>query len=132
MNTIKIQDINSAGIIAQAKIDGINEIKYLGTYEHPDHLGSSDWTIRLYDFNGVKVADTNGDPVWEESCPNTWRELMQAYGIISRTFQVYCDNSLDGCWGSEHAKFSNLEDAEAAVESLQETYPDCQWTICEE
>jgi len=51
---------------------------------------------------------------------------------ITRNFQIYCDNSLDGCWGSEHAKFNNLEEAESAVESLQETYPDCQWTICEE
>ena len=134
--TIKIQDINSAGITAQAKIDGITELTHLGTYEHPDHPGSNDWTIRVYDFGGVKVADTNGDPVWQENCPNAWRHLMQSYGIIPRSFQIYCDRgngpTLEGCWGSEHARFSDLAEAQAAAESLQGTYPDCQWTICEE
>jgi hypothetical protein len=76
---IKIEDINSAGIKAQAKIDGITEITLLGAFDHPDHQGSNDWSIRIYDFGGVKVADTNGDPVWEESDPSAWVDMMEEY-----------------------------------------------------
>lgn len=76
---ISIEDINSAGIKAQAKIDGIKEITLLGTFDHPDHQGSNDWRIRIYDFGGVKVADTNGDPVWEESDPSAWASMMEEY-----------------------------------------------------
>jgi hypothetical protein len=86
---ISIQDINSAGITAQAKIDGITEVTLLGTYDHPDHPGSNDWRIRIYDFGGVKVADTNGDPVWEETCPTKWLELMKDYEVIPRHYQTY-------------------------------------------
>jgi hypothetical protein len=76
---ISIEDINSAGIKAQAKIDGIKEITLLGTFDHPDHQSSNDWRIRIYDFGGVKVADTNGDPVWEESDPSAWADMMEEY-----------------------------------------------------
>jgi len=76
---IKIEDINSAGIQAQAKIDGINEITLLGTFDHPDHQGSNDWRIRIYAFGGVKVADTNGGPVWEESDLSAWADMMEEY-----------------------------------------------------
>ena len=76
---IKIKNINSAGIQAQAKIDGITEVTLLGTFHHPDHESSNDWIIRVYDFGGVKVADTNGDPVWEESDPTAWAEMMKEY-----------------------------------------------------
>jgi hypothetical protein len=133
---ISINDINSAGITAQAKIDGITEVTLLGTHDHPDHPGSNDWRIRIYDFGGVKVADTNGDPVWEENCPNTWLELMKNYEVIPRHYQIYCDRgnglTLDGCWGSENANFHNLSDAKDAVKHLEENYPDCTWTIVEE
>ena len=81
---IKIEDINSAGIQAQAKIDGVTEMILLGTFDHPEHPGSNDWRIRIYDFAGVKVADTNGDPVWEESDPTAWAEMMEAYEVATR------------------------------------------------
>ena len=133
---ISIQDINSAGITAQAKIDGITEVTLLGTYDHPDRPGSNDGRIRIYDFGGVKVADTNGDPVWEETCPATWLEMMKEYEVIPRHYQIYCDRgngpTLDGCWDSENGSFDNLSEAEDAVTHLKETYPDCTWTIVEE
>ena len=76
---IKIENINSAGIQAQAKINGITEVTHLGTFDHPDHPGSNDWQIRVFDFGGVKVADTNADPVWEESDPTAWADMMEEY-----------------------------------------------------
>lgn len=76
---IKIEDINSAGIQAQARKDGLKEVTILGTFDHPDHENSNDWRIRVYDFGGVKVADTNGDPVWAESDPEAWAEMMETY-----------------------------------------------------
>lgn len=51
-------------------------------------------------------------------------------------FQIYCDRGngpeLDGCWGSEHAKFSTEEDAQEAIDGengLAENYPDVEWLI---
>jgi len=53
-----------------------------------------------------------------------------------KTYQIYCDrgngNELDGCWGSEHARFDNREDAQSAAEELAEMYPDCEWNVVEE
>jgi len=53
-----------------------------------------------------------------------------------KTYQIYCDrgngNELDGCWGSEHARFDNREDAEEAAKDLEASYPDCAWNVVEE
>jgi hypothetical protein len=53
-----------------------------------------------------------------------------------KTYQIYCDrgdgNELDGCWGSEDARFDTREAAEEAAKSLTEMYPDCEWNVEEE
>ena len=52
------------------------------------------------------------------------------------TFQIYCDrgngNTLDGCWGSEHARFATRDDADEAAKCLAENYPECEWNVVEE
>jgi hypothetical protein len=53
-----------------------------------------------------------------------------------KTYQIYCDrgngNELDGCWGSEHARFDSREEAEKAAKDLEASYPDCAWNVVEE
>lgn len=80
---LSIDSIDSIGIKAEANERGQTEITLLGTYEHPEHLGSSDWRITLYELNGYRVADTNGDPVWEEQDHAIFSELLADYGVTA-------------------------------------------------
>lgn len=73
--TIKTSDIKSAGIRAQAQKDGIAEITQLAA------AGAGDEKITVYQFGEVRVAATNGDPVWEESDPEAFDELLAEAGI---------------------------------------------------
>lgn len=81
MTTINISKVNSSEIVYEAKKAGLSTVSLIGEYEHPDHPGSSDWAIRLYELNGVRVADTNGDPVWEEDDRATFSALLEEYGV---------------------------------------------------
>lgn len=67
---IKTQDLNSAGIRAQAEKDGITEVTLL------TQAGEGDSKITIYQFGDVRVADTNGDPVWEDSDPEGFTQLL--------------------------------------------------------
>lgn len=69
---IKIENLNSAGIQAQARKDGITEVTKL----------ASGPNVTIYQFGDVRVADTNGDPVWEESVASEdWQALLDEEGI---------------------------------------------------
>jgi len=37
--------------------------------------------VTIYQLGDVRVADTNGDPVWEESDSATFAELLESEGI---------------------------------------------------
>ena len=76
---INISKINSAGIVYEAKKAGLSTAELLGVLEHPEHPGSGDWMIRVYDVGGFRVADTNGNPVWEEDDPATFAFLLEEY-----------------------------------------------------
>ena len=71
-NMIKIEDINSAGIQAQARKEGITELRLIG-----DNGERGDAKITVYWFGGTKVANTNADPIWEDQDPEAWAELME-------------------------------------------------------
>jgi hypothetical protein len=73
---MKIEDINSAGIRAQGRKDGISEVTKLG-----DNGKSGDHKVTIYQFGDVRVADTNGDPVWEESDPESFAEILEQCGL---------------------------------------------------
>jgi hypothetical protein len=80
--TCKIEDINSQGIEIEATRQGVSELDFLGKYQHPEHPGSNDWTISIYRFpNGTRAASTNGDPIWEESDPQAFAEMLEEYKI---------------------------------------------------
>lgn len=53
-----------------------------------------------------------------------------------KQYQIYCDrgngNELDGCWGSEHARFDTRDEADEAAALLEKEYPDCEWNVEEE
>lgn len=80
-NWIKIKDINSAEIQSEMKRQGIEKIKYIGKFWHPEHSDSNDYAIEIYEYKGMKVAATNGNPIWEESDFEIWEEMMVIYGI---------------------------------------------------
>lgn len=80
MKTIHISKIDSAGIVSEAKAAGCETVTLLGTYDHPDHPAGA-WSIRLYEVNGVRVIDTNGDPIWEEDDPYLFARELEEYGI---------------------------------------------------
>lgn len=76
MKTLLVSDINSAGIRAQARKDNISTVTELA-----DNGKTGDARVTVYRFGDVRVADTNGDPVWEESDPAAFAELMESEGI---------------------------------------------------
>jgi hypothetical protein len=71
MKTISINEINSCGIQAQGKIDGITEVELIGT-----NGKTGDAKTTAYWFGGTRVIDTNGDPIWEEQDPCAFAEMM--------------------------------------------------------
>lgn len=48
-------------------------------------------------------------------------------------WQIYCDRGngpeLEGCWGSENARFTTQADALEACKHLEKLYPDCKWVV---
>ena len=78
---VRVGDLNSIGIAGAARAAGCEHVALVGEYEHPDHPGSKDWSIRLYFVGDVCVADTNGDPVWEQDDPAAFAELLAEYGV---------------------------------------------------
>jgi hypothetical protein len=69
---INVDEINSAGIQYEAKKAGVTTATML------EQHGDGDSRITIYELNGVRVADTNGDPVWEEDDPEAFAELLSA------------------------------------------------------
>lgn len=76
---ISADDITSSEIKSLAQIAGVKTITLLGVFDHPDHPGADDYRLRIYDFGGVRVAETNGAPVWEQADPAGWAELISEY-----------------------------------------------------
>jgi len=74
--TINIENLNSAGIVAEARKAGISTVTKLG-----GNGKSGDARVTIYQLGDVRVADTNGDPVWEESDSATFAELLESEGI---------------------------------------------------
>jgi len=78
---IPIDCINSVGIAVEARKAGIATATKLG-----DNGKSGDARVTVYqlgdkNWRGVRVADTNGDPVWEEADPAAFSELIASEGI---------------------------------------------------
>ena len=73
---IRIEDINSIGIAHEARKAGITTVTLLG-----DNGKSGDARVAVFQLGEVRVAETNGDPVWEEQCRATFADLLESEGI---------------------------------------------------
>ena len=73
---ISIEDINSIGIAVEARKAGITTVTLLGY-----NGKSGDARVTVYQLGDVRVADTNGDPIWEESDHAAFAELLESEGI---------------------------------------------------
>jgi hypothetical protein len=77
---ISIHSITSIGIRNEMEKDSYTTAELLGTFTHPDHPSSSDWTVRLYRAADQLVFETNGDPVWENDTEG-FAVIVRDYGI---------------------------------------------------
>ena len=75
MKTIKIEELESIGIKSEAAEMGVNTLTLLG------ETGSGDERLRVYECGAVRVAETNGDPIWEEADPHAFQEILEKCGI---------------------------------------------------
>jgi hypothetical protein len=73
---IDIRRINSRGIARQAKAEGIAFATELG-----DNGKNGDARVTVYQLGDMRVADTNGDPIWEEQDHAAFAELLETEGI---------------------------------------------------
>ena len=78
--TMYISDLNSIGVAGAARAAGCEYVTLVGVYDHPDHPNDNDWRISVYEFGGIRVASTNGDPVWEEDDYTVFANLLKEYG----------------------------------------------------
>ena len=77
-----IDNISSQGIHAALKATGDTYAIKVGMYEHPSHLGNSNWRITLWLLPaGDLVIDTNGYPIFEVSHPDDFAQICADYGI---------------------------------------------------
>lgn len=83
---IKISDFNSAGIREQAESLGIDRMREIGGGYVAGHEGESDWYIGFYALPHpegweFRAANTNSDPIWEESDEQAFAELAKDCGV---------------------------------------------------
>lgn len=83
---IEIAEFNSAGIRAEAKIHGITHMREIVGGYIEGHEGEADWYVGFYALLHPKgwefrVADTNADPVWEESDAEEFANLAAQCGV---------------------------------------------------
>lgn len=75
-NKFNVAYINSIGIEVEARKAGIATVTFLGR-----NGKSGDERVVIYQLGDVRVADTNGDPVWEESDRAAFAALLKSEGI---------------------------------------------------
>lgn len=83
---IEIAEFNSADIRHNAALLGATHMRLLASGHsdgNPDNPNSAVFFYAIPDKNGDewRVADTNGDPVWEEEDTAAFRELAEACGV---------------------------------------------------
>ncbi len=79
---IEISEFNSAGIRSVAKECGMKRMRFIGGGYAKGHDGEADWYVSFYELSsGDLVANTNGDPVWQEQDPGGFAELAESCGV---------------------------------------------------
>lgn len=84
---IEIAGFNSAGIRAEAALHKMaTHMRKIGGGYVAGHEGQADYFIGFYAIPGrlgreVRVANTNGDPVWEEADPQAFADIAESCGV---------------------------------------------------
>jgi len=84
---IVIEDYNSSGIRDLSKSIGATHMRKIGSGFCSGHDGEADYHVSFFAFlhprEGweIRVADTNGDPVWEEEDQQGFLELAADCGV---------------------------------------------------
>lgn len=83
---ILIAEYNSAGIRAIALECGATRMRHLGTGHSDGNLDNPNSAVSFYELLGsdgfpYRVADTNGDPVWEDEDSQAFAELAHGCGV---------------------------------------------------
>ena len=81
---IEIANFNSAGIRAEAARNGITHMRHIGSGYAGDE--NADSRIDFYalphpKYGEFRVADTNGDPIWEEADAQAFADLAEECGV---------------------------------------------------
>ena len=78
---VSIDSVKSLAIQAEYKHSHCRHAEYLGSFRHPQHPDSQDWTIHLYEVCDALVFAANGDPVWQQFHHEAFDSLLDTYNI---------------------------------------------------
>lgn len=80
--TINISDYNSIGIVEEAQRLGVETMKFIGSGHSDGNEQNCNSVVNFFELsNGVRVAETNGDPVWEEADREQFAGLAVSCGV---------------------------------------------------
>jgi len=77
---IEIETFNSAGIRAEARRSGITHMRHVGA-GFCAGARVEFYALKHPKFGEFRVADTNGDPVWEECDAQAFADLAEECGV---------------------------------------------------
>ena len=82
MLTIGIKNIGSSAIRELLRNERSDQANWIGVYEHPFHVGSSDWEVNLWELpSGDLVFETNGNIVSRKFALDDFIEICNEYGV---------------------------------------------------
>ena len=84
--SIEIANFNSADIRAEARALGITHMRAIGVGCPEGREDQADYRVDFYalphpDGYEFRVANTNGDPVWDEADPQAFADLAESCGV---------------------------------------------------
>jgi hypothetical protein len=85
--SIEIESFNSAGIQNIATIIDATHMRCIGKGYSCGHDGEADYVIGFYAIpdkrhgGEIRVANTNGDPIWEDEDPAAFHALASECGV---------------------------------------------------
>lgn len=87
MTTVNIENLNSIGITVEMRRIGATDAELIGSGHSDGDPNNPNSLVTFYAItnpaNGFefRVADTNGDPVWEEEDMGAFAELAEDCGV---------------------------------------------------
>lgn len=81
INTITISSYNSASIKAIASKLGVAHMELIAQGRADGDSNNPNSLIRFFKIGETRVADTNGDPIWEDEDMQAFAELAAECGV---------------------------------------------------